>query len=691
MADMAENMNELVIEEPMIIEVDPLVLEDDEKKVIQLLEPLMVKEQSVPRSGQVDVVTYVPCPSGCDITHTKDINGGSKWTGLFWFSSMDIQSFTKNRLLQGLQELYGVPTGCGNEECVASRLLALHQMEMPDAIPCLEPDCDHVVRPGDNNCSVHTDASVTAMVLMEIRKFTKGFIMASKKVHKVLTNKDELDPTGFGNELKLNFPSLHLIQAGLRAASGSGFSHGVILSLRQVLFHMETVNTGTKRVISSDFTQVLLNLVSAMTVKVPATQAVVQPQAQVLPEHKFRQRVHMIRTQMSARTDIPRTSVKTGKLHPRLHDKEPAVKLDDTKTNDSSRKRKRDDDKKGSKFSLSCTMTNESAPLGKQLIKWSDSVCSQPVTLTTLHSTGLNNKMQTQILKSWDSQGRCTTCENGHSILAGEVVYVQLSDQHSPAILPGGARCVGTFRVLNASLHDLVRFILEPAIAQIETNQQTERVDFGLITVIERCVKEEKRLVLGVTSGTGELTEGALSYSCGMDRILKWSNSKFLKVDRTKAGKPKSIIKPFFPAPALPHFESTAYTGSVTAEGIEAVSWDLRREATAWGRTLTSSNSRDGHIPTCENLYTKERSITDPMYEAIRNTSVFEYIHGAKDFTPNHVFAAVQPSKFRMGSMVTQPHPARSIVSESGLRCLRPGYMAAYTRSLIPVYLAYGE
>ena len=41
--------------------------------------------------------------------------------------------------------------------------------------------------------------------------------------------------------------------------------------------------------------------------------------------------------------------------------------------------------------------------------------------------------------------------------------------------------------------------------------------------------------------------------------------------------------------------------------------------------------------------------------------------------------------------MVTQPHPARSIVSESGLRCLRPGYMAAYTRSLIPVYLAYGN
>ena len=220
---------------------------------------------------------------------------------------------------------------------------------------------------------------------------------------------------------------------------------------------------------------------------------------------------------MATRADAPRTTVKVGKLQPRLHDKEPAVKPEAGPTGEISGKRKRDPNEKPSKFNLNCNLTNQSLPMGKKLTKWSDAVCMQHVTSTTVYSTGLNNKMLVQITKSWDGQGRCTTCENRHHVLDGDVMYVQLSDQHSPAVLCGGARCVGTFRVLNTSLNDLVRFILEPAITQIETHQQKEILDYGLITVIEQCVKQEKRLVLGVTSGTGEFTEGPLSYSSGMD------------------------------------------------------------------------------------------------------------------------------------------------------------------------------
>ena len=208
---------------------------------------------------------------------------------------------------------------------------------------------------------------------------------------------------------------------------------------------------------------------------------------------------------------------------------------------------------------------------------------------------------------------------------------------------------MGTFRVLNASLNDLVRFILEPAIAQIESNQQKEVIDFGLITVIEQCVRHEKKLVLGVTSGTGEYTEGPLSYSSGMDRVLKWSNSRFLKVDNTRGAATKSIVKTFFPAPTLPYIDSAAYVGPMSPEAIAAQSWDMKREATEWGRTLTASNSREGHIPACENVYTRKKDITEPVFAAIRETQEFEYLHGISDYTPSHVFTAVQPSKFKLG------------------------------------------
>ena len=230
------------------------------------------------------------------------------------------------------------------------------------------------------------------------------------------------------------------------------------------------------------------------------------------------------------------------------------------------------------------------------------------------------------------------------------------------------------------------------AIAQIESHQQKEVINFGLITVIEQCVRREKKLILGVTSGTGEITEGPLSYSCGMDRVLKWSNSKYLKVDHTKGGKSRSIAKVFFPAPCMPYMDSGAYSGPLSPEAIEAVHWDMKREATGWSRTLTCRNSREGHLSVCENIYTAEKVVKEPTLGIIREMGEFEYLHGISDFLPSHVFAAVQPSKFKLtGSTVTQPSSARSHVSEGGTKSLRPGYLAAYTRSLLPAYMAYGK
>merc|ERR1712237_54036 len=108
--------------------------------------------------------------------------------------------------------------------------MAFQQMDKPDNIPCLELDCDILVRPEEeNNCKDHTEASVTAMVLMEARKFTRQLLVATKKVLKVLTSENEQEPTGLANLLKLNFPALHMMKAGLKVASGSGFSWAVVL------------------------------------------------------------------------------------------------------------------------------------------------------------------------------------------------------------------------------------------------------------------------------------------------------------------------------------------------------------------------------------------------------------------------------------------------------------------------------
>ena len=90
----------------------------------------------------------------------------------------------------------------------------------------------------------------------------------------------------------------------------------------------------------------------------------IKPQVQVLPEHLYRQQSAKIRTQMAVRADNPKTSIKVGKLTPR-HDRDPAVKPEVVKTGETSRKRKRDQNDKGSKFALNCTMSNENIPSGK--------------------------------------------------------------------------------------------------------------------------------------------------------------------------------------------------------------------------------------------------------------------------------------------------------------------------------------
>ena len=93
-----------------------------------------------------------------------------------------------------------------------------------------------------------------------------------------------------------------------------------------MLFYMEASRAGITRDISTGNVQVLLNLMSAMAVKQPAPQVTPLPQNQVLPEHQYRQQVSIIRTQMATRADNPKTSIKQGKLIPRMHERDPAVK-----------------------------------------------------------------------------------------------------------------------------------------------------------------------------------------------------------------------------------------------------------------------------------------------------------------------------------------------------------------------------
>ena len=300
--------------------------------------------------------------------------------------------------------------------------------------------------------------------------------------------------------------------------------------------------------------------------------------------------------------------------------------------------------------------------------------------------------MMTQVTRSWDTMGFCTTCPTKHHMMEPEIVHIVLSDQHAPAILPGGPVCVGSYRVMNLGMNDLCRFILEPSLDMIRTDQNTEHIAFGLITLIKECVKAEKPLILGVTSGTGEYLEGPLQYCAGMDRIMRWSNSRTLKVIHGKGRDVKSVIKTVFVAPATPHLDYEAYKLPVNPEGMKATVADLKREATGWGRTLTVVHSRHNHQCVNENIYTQKVDVVDPMYLAMRENTEFHYLHGLTDYNPNDVFTTQNPSKFTLGaSKPIAPHPARSHLSTTGSRGLRPGYVAAYAASLIPALLTAGD
>ena len=86
-----------------------------------------------------------------------------------------------------------------------------------------------------------------------------------------------------------------------------------------------------------------------------------------------------------------------------------------------------------------------------------------------------------------------------------------------------------------------------------------------------------------------------------------------------------------------------------------------------------------------ENIYTRERQYSDPFFKTFREMEEYDYMHGISALTHHSQFATMQPSKFRLGnSPVVEPHPARSHASKGGTRALRPGYLAAYTRSILP-------
>ena len=148
-------MNELVIAEPVTVQGPALEQTETERAVTTALETFVLKDLAVPKA--IDMLGYVPCPAGCDITVSTPDGKTPVWTGVFWFGCMEIQSFTKTKLLSGLEDAFGAATGCGAEDCTVSKLFALQQMEMPAGLPCMEPDCDQVVDPEMNNCPDHTE------------------------------------------------------------------------------------------------------------------------------------------------------------------------------------------------------------------------------------------------------------------------------------------------------------------------------------------------------------------------------------------------------------------------------------------------------------------------------------------------------------------------------------------------------
>ena len=84
-----------------------------------------------------------------------------------------------------------------------------------------------------------------------------------------------------------------------------------------------------------------------------------------------------------------------------------------------------------------------------------------------------------------------------------------------------------------------------------------------------------------------------------------------------------SIVNIVFPAPVTPYMELCAYSDEVTPETLAVTMFDMKREATSWARSLTNSSSRKGLKVVNENLYTREKRVTESAYSAIRNASEF--------------------------------------------------------------------
>ena len=70
-----------------------------------------------------------------------------------------------------------------------------------------------------------------------------------------------------------------------------------------------------------------------------------------------------------------------------------------------------------------------------------------------------------------------------------------------------------------------------------------------------------------------------------------------------------------------------------------------------------------------------------------------EYVHGLADWTPKHEFKVVTPSKVRLEKYeISQTQPVSSYTSSAGTTTgLRPGYLVAYTRSLMPILMNSGD
>ena len=64
---------------------------------------------------------------------------------------------------------------------------AIRRMELLDTLPFIEKNCNRDICTEEGNCPEHQDVLLLAMVLMELRSFTKAMILATKKVNGVVS------------------------------------------------------------------------------------------------------------------------------------------------------------------------------------------------------------------------------------------------------------------------------------------------------------------------------------------------------------------------------------------------------------------------------------------------------------------------------------------------------------------------